>query len=339
MKWAATTVLTLSCLLTACDEALVSYGRRTPPEAPREREPDRDGMTVATQPTTAPTPRPELPSFGDLLLDHPPVPVTDPRDGGRGEKPDPSMVHLDRTMILRRPATLSRDGDTGWWMLDFAASGDDSTPPDHRALPGSMLEQMIALRKETPEGTFVVTGETTVYHNVPYLLIRSAAMPVERPTPRTRPASPQPQTRPRTRPATAPSGDASSEDILEQLLKDKPVRPILTRTATAPATRPAVGPTLKPIVLERRRGLISDRLVRIIPEQDTGWQIAAFIGDNTLREPPLRILPSTALWFAEGKVSPANRFRVSGEVTQFRGRRYLFPRKIIHERDMGQFPE
>ena len=85
---------------------------------------------------------------------------------------------------------------------------------------------------------------------------------------------------------------------------------------------------------------MADRLVRILPEKKAGWWVAAFEGDNTLREAPLRLLPCRFLERAENAVGNSKdtgvRFRVSGEVTTYKARRYLLLRKLLPERDMGQ---
>jgi hypothetical protein len=88
-----------------------------------------------------------------------------------------------------------------------------------------------------------------------------------------------------------------------------------------------------------------------------------FYADNTLQEPPLRLLPCTELERATKAASGANapaankpasgvntaannmaagsptttkKFRISGELSEYKGRRYLLLRKVQVERDMGQ---
>ena len=85
---------------------------------------------------------------------------------------------------------------------------------------------------------------------------------------------------------------------------------------------------------------MADRLVRVLLTKNVGWTVAAFEGDNTLREAPVRLLPCALLERAEGAAGAVpltgTRFRVSGEITTYKGRRYLLLRKLLPERDMGQ---
>jgi hypothetical protein len=91
--------------------------------------------------------------------------------------------------------------------------------------------------------------------------------------------------------------------------------------------------TLAPILADE---VVVDRRIRVAPEPDTGWRQAVFVGDNTLREPPMRLLPCRLLEMAEAAGS-GQFWRVSGEVTRYKGRHYLLIRKLIRLRDMGQF--
>ena len=115
-------------------------------------------------------------------------------------------------------------------------------------------------------------------------------------------------------------------------MRDVPDEP-LKSTAVAPTdARPLdLPPTM----------MIVDRLIRIQPSRVDGWLEARFIGDNRLTEPPMRLLPSARLGEAEKWLEQAHgqtiRLRLSGEITEFRGRRYLLLRSVIPERQMGQF--
>ena len=87
--------------------------------------------------------------------------------------------------------------------------------------------------------------------------------------------------------------------------------------------------------------MVTDRLVRILPNPKDGWWQAVFVADNTLQEAPVRLLPCEMLEQAENAVivggGQTARYRISGEVTEYKGKQYLLLRKRLVEHDMGQF--
>ena len=84
-----------------------------------------------------------------------------------------------------------------------------------------------------------------------------------------------------------------------------------------------------------------DRVVRIVKCRDGDWWEAHFQSDNTLREPPLRIHPSLMLVRAQSLSRAMGladlKLRISGQITYYRGRRFLLLRKLLKQRNMGQF--
>ena len=89
--------------------------------------------------------------------------------------------------------------------------------------------------------------------------------------------------------------------------------------------------------------LVVDRLVRVLPVGEGNWVEAVFEADNTGNEPPIRLLPNhmlpnvPAADNASALTRPIPRYTVSGEILQYRGRRYLLLRKCIIKRDMNEF--
>ena len=86
-----------------------------------------------------------------------------------------------------------------------------------------------------------------------------------------------------------------------------------------------------------------DRLVTFLPVGHGNWVEAVFEADNNGQEPPLRVLPSVLLpgppdgTDPDSMVGTTQRYWVSGEIMEYRGRRYLLLRKALVRRDMGQF--
>jgi hypothetical protein len=115
-----------------------------------------------------------------------------------------------------------------------------------------------------------------------------------------------------------------------------PTAPLALTQPAAPSVAPLPP---QPTTSSTRGSMIVDRVVRIYPEGKGGWWVIGFQGDNTLREPPIRLLPSPLLEEAEKDVAAAPakiKFRVTGELTEYKGRRYLLLRKLLVEKDLGQ---
>jgi len=155
----------------------------------------------------------------------------------------------------------------------------------------------------------------------------------------TRPAS-----RATTRATTRPSASGTSPDsVMEQLLKptttqprpliDPPTGVAIDKTSGAGAVAPHA-----PAVAVRREGTyIIDRLGRLGRTPD-GSQ-AQFIFDSdgkTLQDPPMILLPNLKLTVMEDAVKSTNaytRFKITGVVTEYRGRNYLLVEKVTVAND------
>jgi hypothetical protein len=301
-----------------------------------------------------------------LLLDKPEVPITLPKDM---EKPAESApLPAEGTMLVDRLCRLGSERDSYWLVLTFEPEpGRPAGQPtggdeiDRRVLPCELMEQMETLAARTPGTRFRMSGEITVFEGHAYVLpTKVTVLPHEAlsaPVPAA-PAPAQPSPAETTnaastplggpRPGKAPAdagkpGELTSDDLLHALLSENAGRPIQTVPVLPDSPKPAsVAPT-GPGVLSAARGeMVADRLVRIVPDPQGRWWIAAFEADNTLQEPPMRLLPCAMLAKAKslaGEARPGRMriFRVSGKVTRYEGNRYLLLRKVIVELNLGQF--
>jgi len=295
-----------------------------------------------------------------LLLDKPEVPITPPMNM---EKPAASApLPAEGTMIVDRLCRLWSERNSYWLVLTFepepGRGARQSTPTDdfeRRLLPCELMEQMETLAARTPGTRFRVSGETTIFEGHAYLLpTKVTVLPHETPS-SPKAAAPSPKSTPlvattnaASAPAKAPAaagkpGELTSDDLLNALLSENAGRPIQTVPVLPDSPKPAsVAPT-GPAVLPVPRGeMVADRLVRIVPDPQGRWWIAAFEADNTLQEPPMRLLPCAMLAKAMSLVGEARPgrmriFRVSGKVTRYEGDRYLLLRKVLVELNLGQF--
>jgi len=305
-----------------------------------------------------------------LLLEKPAVPITLPTDQ------KPPVLHRDvpieGTMVVDRLCRLSHDDKAGWWILTFLAEPGRRTDVPRRALPCRLLEEMELAAAAAPGGLFRVSGQTTVCSFQGYLLLtkvlvvsspasapatQAALAPPTRPVPlessvppppprpiaapATGPAS-APATRPTTKPA--PKRQASSLDVLHSLLAEDVARPVLLSTAPPPvAAAPSVAPGADKPLAGGRESMVIDRIVRVLPQEVGPWWEARFESDNTLEDPPMKLLPCAHLDKAQGYEArkrpgaPSLVFRVSGLVTQYKGEQYLLLGKLLIERNMGRF--
>jgi hypothetical protein len=281
-------------------------------------------------------------------------------------------------MVVDRLCRLSHDDKAGWWMLTFQTEPGRRPEVPRRALPSQLLEEMELAAASAPGGLFRVSGQTTVCSYQGYLLLTKvlvvatpasapatqlvfapptrpvaleASVPAVRPTPAPAPApaaapAPAPTTGPASRPTSKPAAkhQASSLDVLKSLLAEDVARPVLLNTAPPPImAAPSVAPGADKPLAGGREAFVIDRVVRIVPEDVGPWWAARFESDNTLEDPPMKLLPCAHLEKAQGDEArkrpgaPTLVFRVSGLVTQYKGEQYLLVQKLLIERNMGRF--
>jgi hypothetical protein len=216
-----------------------------------------------------------------------------------------------------------------------------------------------------PPLAFRVNGRIKVYKKLGHVLLSKATL--ENPGAATSEPSSSPSGMATKSPAFSPSPSAlaatnpareiaKSNDLLKALMRDAPGEPILPPVLPTgyKDPMPSVAPLPPGGVVELdpgREGDVTDRVAYIVPEGESNWFLVRFYADNTLQEPPLRLLPCTELERANmapgdanksaantptGSQPAAKKFRVSGELSEYKGRRYLLLRKILPERDMGQ---
>jgi hypothetical protein len=272
--------------------------------------------------------------------------------------------------LIDQLVAIDRD-EMGWLIATFLRDprDDNGNLPTIRLLQCPMLEAMEAELAEHPGAIFQISGEAALFGGEAYFMLRRASV-WEGPRPEAagrtasgEPADIEPEALPAVPVATAtskpdatlsetiaetagPSGETpSTDDLMAELMADQPGRAVPTPTPTpeeslrevTESVAPAAG---KPLPIGER-DLVADRTVRIVRSDDGRWWEVRFVGDNTLREPPMRALPSGLLAKAIGlmrEIGAADmRFRVTGEVLRYKQRRYILLRRLLIERDMGQF--
>ena len=86
--------------------------------------------------------------------------------------------------------------------------------------------------------------------------------------------------------------------------------------------------------------MVVNRLARLRPAE-AAFPLVTFEADNTLREPPLPVLPNEHLQrmetLSDGGAAAGVIFHVTGEIHQYRGRQYLLLRNVLRKRNLDQF--
>lgn len=158
-----------------------------------------------------------------------------------------------------------------------------------------------------------------------------------------------PTTQPTTRPATAPANPAqtlTAEQMLSQMLKPAPTaaRPLSPLSGGAAVDKTsgsgAVAPGAPSVTVLREGSFIVDRVGRLTYSKDGSQPEFSFDSDSkTMKDPPMVILANLKLMTMEAAVTAANRdlrFRVTGMVTEYRGRNYLLLEKVVVVPDIAQ---
>lgn len=317
-------------------------------------------------PEPAPPARTQDAEITRILAERPAVPVSTPV----GAKPAAvkPVLPVEGSVVLNRRCRLEPEPQTHWQILKFL----DGDAGARRALPCRYLEVMEQVVGKQLEATFIVSGEEFNCDGKPYLLLQKVLI-VQTPSPASAPTDPAPAPARRAATATAASRGAAGsrvDDVVSQMLGS--IRKPLLQEVPQPQTQnaPSVAPAGGLELPAEENTAVADRLVRILPEPGTDWYVASFESDNTLQEPPYRILPGRLLEEAvkaaaqleaepakginaltpsprlpavprtKGKqvvLPPTTRCKVSGEIKAYQGHKYLVLRKRLPDRDMGQF--
>ena len=298
------------------------------------------------EPKAAAATRPAKPSpddaarsgdFEQFVLSRPPVPTTRSRDAGDKSPPAGPGLPADGSALNARTCRLGVPDSAGWRSILLEPAAGKSGPRGRRVLPCRLLEQMETVASKRPDALFRIWGENAIYRDRPYVLPLAVIV-----VPPPAPPAPKPKVPPSDDKPAPDTGDAPAgiDDVIEDLLKENPGRAIVlpARTDETPkSTAGEVAPGVKRPADGVRGEIIVDRLVRIIPAgKGQKWSVVRFEADNTLAEPPMRLLPCQKRARAE-KLEVDGLLKVTGRMTFYKGQRYLLLRKVRLQRRLGRF--
>jgi len=151
-----------------------------------------------------------------------------------------------------------------------------------------------------------------------------------------------PATRPATQPAAAP---VSADQMLSRMLKPQgsvakvlqPAAEVATDKTSGPG---AVAPNAPPVHLMKEGDKVVDRTGRLTSSADGQRMEFVFDSDGrAMRDPPMVLIPNLSLMAMENAVGSSSRdlrFRVTGTVTEYKGRNYLLLEKVMVVADSSQ---
>jgi hypothetical protein len=148
-------------------------------------------------------------------------------------------------------------------------------------------------------------------------------------------------------PSTQPSATTrpTADQMLNQMLRPsgngaRPLQPVLNPPDIDKTTGvAAIAPAATTQQLRREGDWIRDKIGRLTKGSDgQSWEFNFESDGRAMQDPPVVILPNLKLMQMENAVSGSNRdlkFRITGMVTEYKGRNYILLEKAMVESDQA----
>jgi hypothetical protein len=145
-------------------------------------------------------------------------------------------------------------------------------------------------------------------------------------------------------PSTQPASTQPASDVFDRLLGPDPVRdsPPLTPAQPAPGKPVTPAPNVLPVgpmpgagqqqAVAREGTYIVDRVGRITRSADGSLEFTLEADGQAMQDPPLRLIPNLKLADMEDAIASNSRdlrFRVTGMLTEYRGRNFVLIEKFV----------
>jgi len=179
--------------------------------------------------------------------------------------------------------------------------------------------------------------------SIAMVCLASAALVAQAEPPAPAGGTAKPASGPTTRPAGAP---VPASQLLDSLLKPasasgQPLQPMRdTPVIDATSGKAAVAPGAPQLTLMREGSYIVDRVGRLTRSADGQTFELTFEADGkALKDPPMVIQPNQQLMKMENAVQGTNRdirFRVTGMVSEYKGRNFILLDKVMVVPDVVQ---
>lgn len=161
-------------------------------------------------------------------------------------------------------------------------------------------------------------------------------------------ADPSPRAKAEERPGERKprKSESSADELIGEMLKPPPPasgRPLPTPdeppAVDRTSGRGAVHPDAPPVTVMREGTFLVDRIGRLTRGEDGQAEFAFESDGRALQDPPVVILPNLKLMAMEDAARAASRdlrFRITGVVTEYRGRNYVLLEKVVVAPDVTQ---
>lgn len=285
------------------------------------------------------------PSTGVLPPLQPAPPPTPPTTNPATPPSTQPVASLFRegSFIVGRTGRLMKSADGSRFEFALDPLPGQTTPgPTMGVMPNLQLMAMEnAQRDVTRELHFHVTGMVTEYKGQNCLFLESSSQPtsLEEVLASGARASGSSTSSGPTSGATTQPKLAPASELLEQMLRDQGKGPKRLPPSGGPAQADkttglgAVAPGAEQMNVRREGSLIIDRTARLTRSADgQQCELTFDVDGRVLRDPPIVILPNLKLQSMEDAVQGVSRdlrFRVTGIVTEYRGRNYVLIEKVV----------
>ena len=154
----------------------------------------------------------------------------------------------------------------------------------------------------------------------------------------------KPTTAPSSPPATKPAAQPA-DAVLQQMLRPgnsgpQPLLPVPNPPVLDQTTGKIIAAAPGGPLLIREGDYVRDRTGRLTRSADGQLMEFTFDSDGqSLQDPPMVILPNLKLMAMENAVSGSSRdlrFRITGQVTEYKGRNYVLLEKVVVVPDVTQ---
>jgi hypothetical protein len=143
---------------------------------------------------------------------------------------------------------------------------------------------------------------------------------------------------------TAPTTQPKPQDPYERLLGgdanrggEKPLQPSGRPTPDKTTGAGAVAPGAPQLQTQREGTFVVDRIGRIMRSNDgQNWEFTFDSDGSAMQDPPVRVLPNLKLMVMEDAIESRPRelrFRVTGMLTEYRGRNHILLEKVVVVQD------
>ena len=142
---------------------------------------------------------------------------------------------------------------------------------------------------------------------------------------------------------SAPASQPTTQNTYDRLLgaspdsAEKPLQPTPKPSPDRSTGAAAVAPNAPQLTTQREGTFLIDRLGRLSRSRDgQGWEFSLDADGKALQDPPMKVLPNLKLMVMEEAIEGGGsdlRFRVSGSLTEYRGRNYILLEKVIVAQD------